>query len=80
MDVTYWSRRAQEKKQARKAAEKAAKEAANEAKKAEAAAKLAAMTEEERLAWKADRNAKLQQRRDEHTAKRERLRKVSMQT
>jgi hypothetical protein len=35
------------------------------------------MSEEERLAWKADRNAKLQQRRDEHVARRERLQKVS---
>lgn len=41
------------------------------------AAKLAAMTEEERTAWKAKRNAMLQQRRDEHAAKRERLEKVS---
>ena len=42
------------------------------------AAKLAAMTEEERIAWKAKRNAMLQQRRDEHAAKRERLEKVPM--
>ena len=69
--------RAQEKKQERKAVEKAAREAASEAKRAEAAAKLAAMSEDERVAWKAKRNALLQQRRDEHAAKRERLEKVT---
>ena len=41
---------------------------------------MAAMSEDERIAYKAKRNTMLQQRRDEHAAKRERLEKVLSRT
>ena len=61
---------------ARKLAERKGKQEVGEKRRAEAAEKLAGMSEEEKAAWREERNILLRTRRDADTARKARLQEV----